>query len=86
MKDELKWGVCKYCGATFEKNSPSHVYCSRYCNDRWAEMADKMKVGTKIVTNKDDILEISRLAAAEGLSYGKYVAKHRLYTVRKEKK
>lgn len=85
MNEELKWGVCKYCGASFEKNSPSHVYCSKYCNDRYGELMAKSKEGAKVVTNKNNILEICKLAEAEGMSYGKYVAKHRLYTVRKEK-
>lgn len=81
MNEELKWGVCKYCGASFEKNSPSHVYC----NDRYGELMAKSKEGAKVATNKNNILEICKLAEAEGMSYGKYVAKHRLYTVRKEK-
>lgn len=26
--------ICKYCGIAFEKNSNSHVYCSRKCQEK----------------------------------------------------
>lgn len=73
----VNYGTCKYCGKLFVKVIDKQIYCDRQC--RLNDSPDHKKFMEKLKQNRNDIVTITKLAAEEGLSYGKFVAKHRLY-------
>lgn len=80
MDKEMKYAVCLGCGEVFEKKSETVNFCSQACkiNGRYQSRFDVKKEQSRH-ENMKDILHIQKLAREEGLTYGQYVAKHRLY-------
>ena len=77
LKKEVIKKFCKVCGSELGK------YRSAYCSEECSLIADN-KSKSRIITEKKSvkpklsISEICKLALAEHLSYGKYVAKYKL--------
>ena len=65
---------CEYCGKVYEQGS-TNPYCSDACKNMYSSGRAK-NTGRK---NKAlSIVDISKLAKAEGMTYGQYVAKYGL--------
>lgn len=79
--DGVRYGTCRYCHRLFVRTSDSHVYCCAQC--RLNDTPDHKEYVKKLEKNRNDIKLIDKMAKEEGLTYGQYVAKHRLYTERK---
>ena len=75
--ENVQYGTCKYCSKLFVKTTERQIYCDRQC--RVNDSPSHKELMAKLARNRNDIVTITRLAAEEGLSYGKFVAKHRLY-------
>lgn len=80
----VNYGTCKYCGKLFVKVVDRQIYCDRQC--RLNDSPDHKKFMAELARNHNDIVTITRLAAEEGLSYGKFVAKHRLFNAEEWKR
>lgn len=80
MDQEVKYSVCLGCGEVFVKNGETDKFCSQACKiqGRYQSRFDVKKEQSRH-ENMKDILHIQKLAREEGLTYGQYVAKHRLY-------
>lgn len=80
MDQEVKYSVCIGCGEVFMTKSDNANYCSQACKiqGRYQSRFEVKKEQSRH-ENMKDILHIQKLAKEEGLTYGQYVAKHRLY-------
>ena len=70
--------TCKICGKAFETEHSNERFCSAECKKEWRRReVEKLrsKQTEKILT----LEEVSILAAAENMSYGKYSVKYDLY-------
>lgn len=73
-REERTYYYCKWCGEMLPKNS-THKYCSESCELKATRNSASGRTNKKRKKKGLSIDEISRLAKAEGLSYGKYVLK-----------
>ena len=71
-KGDIKELTCAHCGETFV-TLQKRKYCTKYCRRQSYNMAKKKPTPVALSAEA-----ISKLANAEGLSYGKYVAKYNL--------
>lgn len=74
---------CPECGALFFRGSNAQKFCSSECTEKHQQKLKKEKeikveVHPSRVIPRLSISEVVRRARAEGLSYGKYVAKYKL--------
>jgi hypothetical protein len=65
---------CLYCGKDFEAKRSNQNYCSKLCYNK--EMQKTYVIEKPLKKPKYTIEEIQRLARAEGLTYGQYIARH----------
>lgn len=80
MGEEVRYATCLGCGEIFTTTKITQNYCSDACKikGRYQSRFDVKKEATRH-ENMRDIKYIAKLAREEGLSYGQYVSKHRLY-------
>jgi len=72
---------CGYCKREFDQWNYTQKYCSHDCARAAAKIKDKIRreqQKKKKVKSGMKIAEIDKLARAEGLTYGQYVALHGL--------
>lgn len=70
---------CTACGKADERTLAGKAYCTICAEKNRLYMREhcRAKKRSKKINNMQKISEIVRLATAEGLTYGQYVAKHR---------
>ena len=70
---------CTACGKADERTLAGKAYCTICAEKNRLYMREhhRAKKCSKKINNMQKISEIVRLATAEGLTYGQYVAKHR---------
>lgn len=73
MKSEHRWTAC---GKADERTLAGRAYCTICAEKNRLYMCEYHKAKKRSKNNMQKISEIVRLATAEGLSYGQYVAKH----------
>lgn len=74
---------CPVCGKVFQTNRYKK-YCSKECGLKMKRIGDKRRAAQRKRLKEEQsrqkpntgIIDVETLARAEGLSYGKYVAKH----------
>lgn len=73
---------CQECGALFFSTANAQKFCSHKCAAKQKGKTDKKEIKVEVhpsrVVPKLSIAEVVRRARAEGMSYGKYVAKYKL--------
>ena len=74
MKAEHK---CIICGKVDERTLSGKAYCTVCAEKNRLYMREHCKTKKRSKNAMQKISEIVRLATAEGLTYGQYVAKHR---------
>ena len=77
---KIEFAICEYCGHVYERKSPRQHYCSPACRDAYVathKIHDRDRA-EKNAKNKKDIAQIAKLASEAHMTYGQYVAKHRL--------
>ena len=67
-----KYGLCEGCGKIFVRRYETQKYCTMLCNPKKQKKVDRKK------EPEISIMEITRRAAAEHLTYGQYCAKPNL--------
>ena len=68
---------CYACGEANERTLSGRFYCTACAEKNRLYMREHHKAKKRSKNNMQKISEIVRLATAEGLTYGQYVAKHR---------
>lgn len=68
---------CLACGKADERTLTGRAYCTICAEKNRLYMREHHRAKKRSKNNMQKISEIARLATAEGLSYGQYVAKHR---------
>lgn len=68
---------CTACGKADERTLSGKAYCTVCAEKNRLYMREHHRAKKRSKNNMQKISEIARLATAEGLSYGQYVAKHR---------
>lgn len=86
MKGRLKWyelNKCEACGRYYLKMYPRQVSCSSGCTVYLKRQRDKRKQEEQFeresaAIKAKSLTDIQRMAFAEHLSYGQYVAKYHI--------
>lgn len=68
---------CTACGKADERTLSGKAYCTVCAEKNRLYMREHHRAKKRSKNNMQKISEIVRLATAEGLTYGQYVAKHR---------
>lgn len=68
---------CTACGKADERTLSGKAYCTVCAEKNRLYMREHCRAKKRSKNNMQKISEIVRLATAEGLTYGQYVAKHR---------
>jgi ribosomal protein L20 len=83
---------CKWCGSEYQTERKNTRYCSDECRKASEKKAkketerryqerklEKARKRLKLDADRLSISDVNALARAEGLTYGKYLAKHGMY-------
>jgi ribosomal protein L20 len=79
---------CKWCGSEYQTERKNTRYCCDECEKkakketerRYQERKlEKARKRLKLDADRLSISDVNALARAEGLTYGKYLAKHGMY-------
>lgn len=80
MDMSTHYGICDFCGKIFIRYSNNQRFCDDNCRYYYTASLRRQEQDkrNKSKEGKVSINDIMQLAKSEGLSYGQYVAKHRL--------